>query len=205
VSDIFTHQIEIYTSSLLISGAYDMAIYRRLTDAVSGEQRAYVPMRDATVAPLERQQQAQRVPHLLVDREDIWLVAGLEEAAPPPDYLPPEPPRGLVPITAMFFTDAFVVRATLYKRPDLNLAEALERQTNEYLALTSVQVFPLTGGFAPVTRAVAALLRARIVAVYQVGEQPRPAPAPTSAPGQPADDTPVGPAVLQDDVPQPQG
>lgn len=202
MSDIFTHQIEIYTSSLLITGSYDMAIYRRLTDAVSGEQRAYVPMREATVAPLERQQQAQRVPHLLVDREDIWLVAGLEEAPPPLGYLPPEPPRGLVPITAMFFTDAFVVRATLHKRPDLNLAEALERQTNEYLALTGVQIFPLTGGFTPVTRAVAALLRQRIVAVYQVGEVPRPASA---APPQPADDAPVGPAVLQDDVPQPQG
>ncbi|GAB4109050.1 MAG: hypothetical protein OHK0022_61440 [Roseiflexaceae bacterium] len=203
MSDVFTHRVEIYTANLVLTGSYDMAIYRRMTDAINGEQRRYVPLRDATVAPLERPQQAQRVPQLLVDREDIMLVAALDEATPPPDYLPPEPTRGVVPISVMIFTGAFVMRATLHKRPDFSLADALDRQTNDYLPLTGVQIFPLLGGFAPVSRPVAALLRARIVALYQVGEPPRPEPAP-AAPATLADDTPVGPAVLEEDAPEPQ-
>ncbi len=201
MSDVFTHRVEIYTANLVLTGSYDMAIYRRMTDAINGEQRRYVPLRDATVAPLERPQQAQRVPQLLVDREDIMLVAGLDEAAPPPDYIAPEPTRGVVPVTVMIFTGAFVMRATLHKRPDFSLADALDRQTNDYLPLTSVQIFPLLGGFAPVSRPIAALLRSRIVALYQAGETPRPEPV---APAVSLDDTPVGPAVLEEDAPEPQ-
>src|SRR5690349_24017661 len=109
MSDIYTHRIEIYTSSLVISGAYDLSIYRRVSDAINGEQRRYIPLRDATVAPLERAQQAQHVPHLLVDRGEALLVATLQEATPPSDYARDEQVRGAVPIVAMFFTPAFGV------------------------------------------------------------------------------------------------
>jgi hypothetical protein len=44
--------------------------------------------------------------------------------------------------------------------------------------LSNVQIFPLLGGFAPVSRAFAALALARIVALYQV-DQPAPAPQPS--------------------------
>jgi len=84
VSELYTHRIEIYTSTLAISGAYDLPIYRRVSDAINGEQRRYIPLRDATIAPLERAQQAQRVPLLLADRSEALLVATLAEAAPPP-------------------------------------------------------------------------------------------------------------------------
>src|SRR6185436_4876168 len=112
-------------SSLVIGGAYDLTIYRRVSDAVNGEQRRYIPLRDATIAPMERVQQAQRVPHLLVDRGEALLIATLQEATPPSDYARDEQIRGVVPITAMFFTTAFVVRATFHKRPDLTLPDAL--------------------------------------------------------------------------------
>jgi hypothetical protein len=51
MSDIYTHKIEIYTASLLIAGSYDLTIYRRASDAINGEQRRYIPLRDATIAP----------------------------------------------------------------------------------------------------------------------------------------------------------
>src|SRR5919112_1003456 len=81
MSELYTHRIEIYTASLLIAGAYDLTIYRRVSDAINGEQRSYLPLRDATIAPLERPQQVQRVPSLLVDRGEALLVATLAEAA----------------------------------------------------------------------------------------------------------------------------
>jgi len=183
MSDIYTHRIEIYTASLLIVGAYDLTIYRRVSDAINGEQRRYIPLRDATIAPLERPQQVQRVPSLLVDRGEALLVATLAEATPPEDYPREEQLRGVVAITTMLFTAAFVVRATLHTRPDMPLAEALERITDDFVPLRNVQVFPLAGGFPPLTRDFAALARSRIVALYQVG-----APAP-AAPPQPI--TPV--------------
>src|SRR6185295_3480714 len=98
MNDLYTHRIEIYTASLLIGGAYDLTIYRRVSDAINGEQRRYIPLRDATIAPLERTQQAQRVPHLLVDRGEALLVVTVAEAVPPSDYPREEQLRGVVPI-----------------------------------------------------------------------------------------------------------
>jgi hypothetical protein len=184
MSDIYTHRIEIYTASLLIVGAYDLTIYRRVSDAINGEQRRYIPLRDATIAPLERPQQVQRVPSLLVDRGEALLVATLVEATPPEDYPREEQLRGVAPITTMLFTAAFVVRATLHTRPDMPLAEALERMTDDFVPLRNVQVFPLVGGFPPLTRDFAALARSRIVALYQLGV-PAPAPPTPAAPSAP--------------------
>jgi hypothetical protein len=178
MSDIYTHRIEIYTATLLIAGAYDLTIYRRVSDAINGEQRRYIPLRDATIAPIERVQQAQQVPHLLVDRHEALLVATLQEATPPLEYAREEQLRGVVPIVAMFFTATFVVRATFYKRPDLTLPEALERFNDEFVPLREIQVFPLLSSFPPLQRDFAALARERIVAFYQLYEVTPPAPPP---------------------------
>ena len=189
MSDTYTHRIEIYTSTLVIAGAYDLSIYRRASDALNGEQRRYVPLRDATIAPIERAQQAQQVPHLLVDRSEALLVATLQEATPPGDYAREEQVRGVVPVVAMFFTTTFVVRATFYKRPDLSLSEALERFNDHFVPLSNIQVFPLLSSFPPLTRDFAALARDRIVALYQVAEAAVPhAPQPAS-PAPPAEAT----------------
>jgi hypothetical protein len=186
MSEVYTHRIEIYTASLVIAGAYDLAIYRRVSDAINGEQRHYIPLRDATIAPLERPQQVQRVPSLLADRGEALLVATVAEAAPPADYLREEQLRGVVPITAKLFTAAFVVRATLHKRPDLPLAEALERITDDFVPLRNVQVFPLLGGFAPIQRDFAAIARTRIVALYPVDAPASPAESEQAAPAEAA-------------------
>jgi hypothetical protein len=181
MSDIFRHSIEIYTTSLVMTGAYELAIYRRVSDAINGEQRRYIPLRDASIAPMERLNQGQQVPHLLVDRSEALLVATLEEATPPDDYAREEQVRGVVPVAAMFFTTAFVVRATFHKRPDLSLPEALERITDDFIPLREIQVYPLLSNFPPLKRDFAALARARIVAFYQLAEGPL-IPPTTAAP-----------------------
>ena len=191
MTDFFTHRIEVYTTSLVIAGSYDLSIYRRVSDAVNGEQRRFLQLRDATLAPFERPQQLQRVPSLLVDRSDALLIATLAEAAPPADYPREEQMRGVVPVTTMIFTDAFVVRGVMHKRPDLTLPEALERITDQFVPLRQAQIFPLMGGFAPITRDFVALALARIVALYQVDA---PAPATTPEPATPAPAEPDEPA-----------
>ncbi len=182
MTDLFTHRIEIYTASLLIAGAYDLTIYRRVSDAVNGEQRRFLPLRDATIAPFARAQQVQRVPSLLVDRSDALLIATVAEAAAPEGYPRDEQLRGVVPVTAMLFTEAFVVRGTMHKRPDLTLPEALERITDDFVPLSNVQIFPLLGGIAPIARDFAALALTKIVALYEVG-----VPAPVAPPAPPTD------------------
>jgi hypothetical protein len=191
MSELYIHQIEIYTASLVITGAYDLSIYRRVSDAINGEQRQYIPLRDATIAPLERAQQVQRVPYLLVAREEVLLVTTVSEAPPPADYPREEQVRGVVAIAAMFFTPAFVVRATFHKRPDLTLPETLERITDDFVPLRNIQVFPLVAAFPPLNRDFAALARARIVALYQLAEVPR-AETP-EPPAEPPAEPPVEP------------
>jgi hypothetical protein len=197
MSDIITHRIEIYTGSLLLAGAYDLAIYRRVSDAINGEQRRFIPLRDASIAPLERPQQAQRVPHLLVDRAKALLVATIQEATAPPDYPRDEQMRGVVPIAAMFFTSAFVVRATFHKRPDLTLPDAIERITDDFVPLRNIQVFPLTSSFPPLTRDFAALACAQIVALYQVDAPAPPAPSAQAETTIPVDENGVAAAAEQ--------
>jgi hypothetical protein len=199
MSEIYTHRVEIYTSTLVIAGAYDLAIYRRASDAINGEQRRYIPLRDATVAPIERAQQAQHVPHLLVDRSEALLVATLQEATPPGDYAREEQVRGVVPVVAMFFTTTFVVRATFYKRPDLSLSEALERFTDNFVPLRNIQVFPLLSTFPPLARDFAALARDRIVALYQVAEALAPPAPPAPPPAAPTQTAPEAEAASPPD------
>ncbi len=182
---LYTHHIEIYTTSLVIAGAYDLVIYRRVSDAINGEQRRYITLRDATIAPLGHAHTTQRLPDLLCDRSEAVLVATLSESPPPPDYPLEEQRREVVPLTAMFFTTAFVVRGRYYVRPGLTLAEALERNTEDFLPLRSVQIFPIAGG-APILRDFAALAHSRIVALYQVAEPPPPTPPAPPEPVEPA-------------------
>ncbi|HRC58999.1 MAG TPA: hypothetical protein PKU97_23915, partial [Kofleriaceae bacterium] len=93
-----------------------------------------------------------------------------------PAYPREEQLRGVMPVTAMFFTEAFVVRGTLHRRPNQSLVEALEWITDDFLPLRHVQVYPLSGVGAPVLRDFAVLARTRIVALYQVAETPAPTP-----------------------------
>lgn len=116
-------------------------------------------------------------------------MATLAEAPPPPDYPLEEQRREVVPLTAMFFTTAFVVRGTCYVRPNLTLTEALERLMEDFLPIRGVQIFPIAGG-TPITRDFAALARDKIVAFYQLAAPP---PAPPSV------------AELEEPAPVPQG
>ncbi len=187
LTPVYTHYIEIYTTSLVIAGAYDLVIYRRVSDAINGEQRRYITLREATIAPLGHPHTTQRLPGLLCDRSEAVLVATLSESAPPPDYPLEEQRREVVPLTARFFTTAFVVRGTYYVRPGLTLAEALERNTEDFLPLRNVHIFPIAGG-SPIIRDFAALAHARIVALYQAAGAPAPPPP---APPEPAQPVPV--------------
>jgi hypothetical protein len=126
-------------------------------------------------------------------------VATVAEAAPPEDYPREEQLRGVVPITTMLFTAAFVVRATLHTRPDMPLAAALERITDDFVPLRNIQVFPLVGGFPPLARDFAALARSRIVALYQLDAPAPPPPAPPapSAPVEAPAEEPISTEAAQ--------
>lgn len=169
---MYTYRIEVYTRSLVISGSYDLLLYRRISDAVNSEQRRYLPLRDAAIAPLGRENQAQRVPHLQLDRRESLLIIPLVEAQPPEGYRLAEEVRETVPISVMLFTDTVVVWATFHKRPDLTFTEVLERSTDDFLPLSNIQAFPLSSGFPSFKRDFALLARERIAAFYQVLEEP---------------------------------
>ena len=193
MSDTYTYRIEVFTTGLLISGAYDMPIYRRISDALNGDLRRYLALRDATVAPLALPQQAQRVPELLVDRAEALLVTVIEEPLAPAEYYArDELDRSQVSRAAqamLFFTAAFVLRGRFFKRPDVSLAEALERSTDDFLPMSNVQIYPLGGG-AALNRSFACLSRNGISALCPVpGTGPMtPPPAVTPLPPIPPDE-----------------
>ncbi len=165
---MFTFQIEVYTTGLLISGTYDLPLYRRVSNALNSGMYRYITLHDATIAPLSHPQHTKKVPQLLVDWRGALLVAVLAEPPPPPDFQPEEmPPRAPQPM--MFFTTAFALRANFYRRPDLDLTETLERTNDDFLAISDVHIFPLGVG-QPVARDFACLNRAHIQAMYAPGD-----------------------------------
>ncbi len=183
----YTFRIEVYTDGLLISGSYDLPLYRRVSDALNSRLHRYITLRDATIAPQNRPQQVQRVPQLLVDWGGALLVTTLEEPLPPPDHQIASPlVRDTQPM--MFFTSTFALRANVYKRPGLEMIEVLEQLTDDFIPLSDVQLFPLSGGQA-LTRQFACLNRNHIQALY-------PLVLPTAATVPPA--TPAGPEIAAD-------
>lgn len=178
-TDTYTFTVEVLTDSLSIVGSYDLPIYRRVSDAINSRLHRFVTLRDASVAPLWKPQQAQRVPQILVDLSRALLVATLEEPPPPPGFQSPVQPRDTQPM--MFFTAAFAMRADFYKRSDMELVVMLSEMTDDFIPLSNVMIFPLQGG-APISRGFVCLSRACIQALYAFGGPIAHAPVPGSAP-----------------------
>lgn len=179
MSDMFSFKIEVFTDSLLITGSYDLPLYRRVSDAINSRLHRFVTLNDASIAPILKPQQSQRVPQLMVDLSGALLVAVIEEPPPPPDFVAPAPPRDTQPM--MFFTSAFALRADFYKRTDMELVAMLSEMTDDFIPLSNVSLFPLNGGPAQ-TRRFVCLSRTHIQALFAVGgpivNAPVPAPSP---------------------------
>jgi hypothetical protein len=183
MSDVYTFAIEVYTDALMISGSYDLPLYRRVSDALNSRLHRFITLRDARVAPLWRPQQSQPVPQLLVNVSSALLVAVIAEPQPPPGFVAPAPPRDTQPM--MFFTPTFALRADFHKRNDMELVEMLSELDDDFIPLSSVTIFPLLGG-APQSRAFVCLSRLHIQALYAVGAAISRPPVPAFAPEQPA-------------------
>ncbi len=204
MTDTYTFTIEVYTEALLITGSYDLPLYRRVSDAINSRLHRFVTLRDASIAPLWKPQQSQRVPQLLVNWSDALLVATLAEPEPPPGFQAPTPPRDTQ--SMMFFTPAFALRANFYMRTDMELVSMLSEMTDDFLALSNVTVYPLHGG-SSFGREFVCLNRLRIQALYAVGAQIAHAPLPAAnleAPPIPTPAPPPPPEVPPPPVPVPE-
>ncbi len=175
MSNSYTFTIEVYTSVLVITGSYDLPIYRRVSDALNSRMHRYLALRDASVAPIGRPQHVQHVPQILVNWSNALLVATLSEPQPPTGFTPPAIARDTQ--SMMFFTDAFALRADFYKRTDRELVELLADMTDDFIPLTHVSIYSHQGGSA-LNRSFVCLNRHYIQALYAVGAQIANAPLP---------------------------
>jgi hypothetical protein len=178
MSEIFSFKIEVFTDTLLITGSYDLPLYRRVSDAINSRLHRFVTLREASVAPIWKPQQSQRVHQLIVDLSSAVLVAVIEEPPAPPGFVAPSPLRDTQPM--MFFTSIFAMRADFYKRTDMELMAMLSEMTDDFISLSNVSLYPLNGG-AALTRSFVCLSRTRIQALFAVG-------APITSPPVPAPD-----------------
>ncbi|MCS6883289.1 MAG: hypothetical protein RMK84_19445 [Oscillochloridaceae bacterium] len=197
MSEQYTFTVEVYTDALVVAGSYDLPLYRRVSDALNSGLHRFITLRDASVAPPGRLQQARRVPQILVDWSGALLVATIAEPPPPPDFHVPNPPRDTQ--TMMFFTSQFALRADFFKRGDVELIVMLSEMTDEFVPLSAVTIYPLQGG-APFHRESVCLNRRRVQALYAIGAEiahgPLPAPNPEAfAP--PVVPTPPSPAAAE--------
>jgi hypothetical protein len=168
---LYNFIIAVFTEALVITGSYSLPLYRRVSGALNSRLHRYLTLSEATVAPLARPQQLQRVPQILVDWGESLLVATLAEPEPPPDFVAPIVPRETQPM--MFFTVAFALRGDFAHRPDRELSAVLDEMSDDFIPLTNAQIFPLAGG-TTISHHFVCINRHRIQALYAVG-------APTSS------------------------
>jgi len=166
---MFSFRIEVYTGSLLISGSYDMPIYRPLCNALNGDLQTYLVLRSAIVAPANRPQKAERVANLFVARSEIVMAATLKEPEPPPDHANQEPRAPLDVQQVMFFTQSFAVRANYAKRPDLTIAEVINGWNDDFISLQEANIYHFEGKPSS-ARASICLGRHHILAAYLTSE-----------------------------------
>jgi pimeloyl-ACP methyl ester carboxylesterase len=104
----------------------------------------------------------------------------------------------------MFFTSHFALRAYFHKRPNLDLAATLEELADDFIPLSDVHVFSLSGGLS-VIRQFACLNRERIQAMYALGAAATPSLVPAAQPPSPVRDEAPGseelPASAEPSVP----
>jgi hypothetical protein len=199
----YTFAIEVYTDALVITGRYDLPLYRRVSDALNSRLHRFITLRDASVAPLWKPQQGQSVPQLLVDVGSALLVAVISEPTPPPGFVAPAPPRDTQPM--MFFTSTFAMRADFHKRNDMELVAMLGELEDQFIPLSAVTIFPLLGG-TPQSRAFVCLSRQHIQALYVVGSPLARAPVPAFAPQEPeAPAVPAEPEAPDEETPDDEG
>ncbi len=179
MSEQYTFAVEVYTDALVVTGSYDLPLYRRVSDAINSGLHRFITLRDASVAPLWKPRQVQRVPQILVDWSGSLLVATIAEPSPPPGFHPPTPPRDTQPM--MFFTSMFALRADFFKRTDMELIVMLSEMTDEFVSLSAVTIYPLQGG-APFHREFVCLNRRHVQALYAIGAEIAHAPLPAPNP-----------------------
>ncbi|MFQ3661157.1 MAG: hypothetical protein SNJ69_02065 [Chloroflexaceae bacterium] len=179
MSEQYTFTVEVYTDALVVTGSYDLPLYRRVSDAINSGLHRFITLRDASVAPLWKPQQVQRVPQILVDWSGSLLVATIAEPPPPPGFHPSSPPRDTQPM--MFFTSMFALRADFFKRTDMELIVMLSEMTDEFVPLSAVTIYPLQGG-APFNREFVCLNRRQVQALYAIGAEIAHAPLPAPNP-----------------------
>jgi hypothetical protein len=179
MSEYYTFTVEVYTDALVVTGSYDLPLYRRVSDALNSGLHRFITLRDASVAPLWRPRQARRVPQILVDWSGALLVATIAEPPLPPDFHVPTLPRDTQPM--MFFTSVFALRADFFKRTDMELVVMLSEMTDEFVPLSSVTIYPLQGG-SPFGRDFVCLSRRHVHALYAIGAEIAHAPLPAPNP-----------------------
>ena len=175
----FIFKIEIYTDVLQITGSYEMPSYRRVSDTLNNRLHRFTTLSDATIAPLQRPQQAQRVPQIVVDWSRALCVATLEEPSMPAEFSTSMLPRDRQ--TVMFFTSVFALRGDAYFRQDKDLFISVREISDDFLPISNVSLYPLHGG-SPVQRKFACVNVQAIQALYAVS---LPSSSASSAPAVP--------------------
>lgn len=166
---MFDFRVEVYTAKLLISGSYELPRYQRLSDALNSIMQNYIVLKSAIISPISRPQQAERVTQLLINHNDMLLVATLKEPEPPPDYPKEEQkaPRDMHQM--MFFTASFGLRANFYTRPNQTMLETMNTTPEPFIPLNSAYIYPIEGG-KPIVRDFVCLNQAHIEAAYSMAD-----------------------------------
>jgi hypothetical protein len=163
---MFSFRIELYMPGILISGNYEMKIYRRLSSALNSDLQPHLTLKSAIVTPVHQPQKAERLSTLLINRAHIVLAATLKEPPPPPDHPVGEMVAPREEQEMMFFTSLFSIRARYYKRPALDIVEALNETTEDFIPLNQAHIFPFDER-SPIARDFVCLGRAHMLAAYQ--------------------------------------
>jgi hypothetical protein len=169
---IIEHVLEVFTSTLRISGKLDVYPPRRVLDVLNDPEHQFLPLREATVAALETPNAGTPTSSVSINKEQILLVSPLAEDArilremkrltQVHDFVRVQK----TPHHVVIATPAFRIEGNIHLIAEVRFKDALDALREEFIAVTDATVIPRVLPGAAVPCSFVAVNKRQISALY---------------------------------------
>ncbi len=140
-----THGSELYFERVMVRGDVDVIPYRRFTDMLNQKERAFLVVRKGLSQPAERpigEQEGQY--DIIVPRLSVLCATVFQEATAPRSFNPAEYRIKKEPQACFVAFGPYAALGYFHVRAGLNLVEMMEILQDDYLPITSANLYFLS-------------------------------------------------------------
>jgi hypothetical protein len=140
-----THGSEIYFERVMVRGYVDVIPYRRFTDMLNQKERTYLAVKKGSSQPAERPPSKQDGQYdIVVPRLAALCATPFQEGTPPPSFNPAEYRIKKEARACFVAFGSYAALGYVHIREGLSLIDMMEIAQEDYLPLTSANLYFLS-------------------------------------------------------------